>query len=78
VQKVVQHLTARVARECMVCGKSFEVRRLSRKRLCSPECFKEHRRRLRKVRALRRKADDGADAADSSACGRRSRQERLG
>jgi hypothetical protein len=48
---VVRHLTARIARDCIICGKSFEVRGRSRKRLCSPECFHEHRRRLRRFTA---------------------------
>jgi hypothetical protein len=31
-----------------VCGAAFQIPVRSRKRLCSPACFKEHRRRTRK------------------------------
>jgi hypothetical protein len=47
VRKIVPHLDLDGVRECMICGKSFDVRGRSRKRLCSPECFVEHRRRMR-------------------------------
>jgi transcriptional regulator with XRE-family HTH domain len=48
VARVVNHLNARMAKECIVCGQSFKVPTRSRKRLCSPACFAEHRRRVRK------------------------------
>jgi hypothetical protein len=48
VDEVVRNLNLNGRRVCMICGGSFEVRGRSRKRLCSPECYKEHRRRVRK------------------------------
>lgn len=48
VVTIVRHLNLHGTRDCLTCGKSFEVRGRSRKRLCSPECLREHRRRMRK------------------------------
>src|SRR5262249_24809915 len=48
VDMIVAHLNLNVVRRCIFCGRSFEVRGLSQKRLCSTECFKEHRRRTRR------------------------------
>jgi hypothetical protein len=47
VNRMVQHLNRQATRECIQCGHSFAVRIRSRKRLCSPECFQEHRKRMR-------------------------------
>jgi Sigma-70, region 4 len=47
VKRIVRHLKLWVTQECPICGKSFTVRGFTQKRLCSPACLPEHRRRLR-------------------------------
>jgi transcriptional regulator with XRE-family HTH domain len=44
---IVRHLKLHEVRECAICGKSFDVRGRRHKRFCSPQCFLEHRRRMR-------------------------------